>query len=158
VGGDALDLVRATLGLRMGEAMAWSRRWLGIEDGAVALPVRPALAVSGRPRSSNYWRSPWRSGCPITGTLAASYLRERGLAFEGLDGCTLRFRPQHPRRNDVGELEHHPALLVLLSDTRTGNATGLINIYLTPDGSDRLRDAKGKSSWGRAAGSAVMLS
>src|SRR5437763_15477305 len=31
--GDALDLVRAVLGLGMPEALSWSRRWLGLEDG-----------------------------------------------------------------------------------------------------------------------------
>ena len=34
----------------------------------------------------------------------------------------------------------------------------MINIYLQSSGADRLRDAKGKTSWGRASGSAVMLS
>src|SRR5207237_3577877 len=36
--------------------------------------------------------------------------------------------------------------------------SGLINVYMRADGADRLRDPKGKTSWGRAAGSAVMLS
>src|SRR6476619_7600807 len=31
--GDALDLVRAVLGLDMPGALRWSQRWLGIEDG-----------------------------------------------------------------------------------------------------------------------------
>src|ERR1700676_4107163 len=31
-GGDALDLVRGVLGLDMPEALAWSRRWLGIDE------------------------------------------------------------------------------------------------------------------------------
>jgi hypothetical protein len=31
-GGDALDLVRAVLDIDTTEAMAWSRRWLGIES------------------------------------------------------------------------------------------------------------------------------
>src|SRR5205085_9707069 len=46
----------------------------------------------------------------------------------------------------------------LLSDVRTGEPCGIINVYLRSDGSDRLRDPKGKTSWGRVAGSAVMLS
>jgi len=33
--GDALDLVGAALDVGMGGAMAWARRWLGIDDGAV---------------------------------------------------------------------------------------------------------------------------
>ncbi len=70
----------------------------------------------------------------------------------------LRYADRHPRRNAAGDLEHHPALLALLSDIRTGEPSGLINIYLLADGIDRLRDPKGKTSWGRVGGGAVMLS
>jgi len=40
--GDALDLVKAVIGVYTSEALRWSRRWLGIEDGTAALPARPA--------------------------------------------------------------------------------------------------------------------
>jgi hypothetical protein len=64
---------------------------------------------------------------------------------------------QHSRRNPAGEFEHHPAMLALLRHVRTGEPCGVINVYLQADGSDRLRDAKGKTTWGRARGAAVML-
>src|SRR5258708_10641442 len=36
--GDALDLVRAVHRLELSDALTWSRRWLGIDDGKAALP------------------------------------------------------------------------------------------------------------------------
>ena len=70
----------------------------------------------------------------------------------------LRFASRRPRKSPADELEHHPALLCALSDARTGEQCGIINIYLTADGSDRLRDNKGKTVTGRAGGAVVMLS
>jgi hypothetical protein len=62
------------------------------------------------------------------------------------------------RQNPAGELKYHPALLALLRNVRTGEPVGIINVYLQPDGRDRLRDRKAKTVWGRAGGAAVMLS
>jgi putative DNA primase/helicase len=156
--GDALDLVRAVLGLGMGEALVWSRRWLGLEKGDAALPRRPASASSTMPPDPNHWRAPWQKARPIADTLAAVYLDARSLRFDDPKGEVLRFIARHRRRNPAGEPEHHPAMLALLRHVRTGEPCGIINVYLAGDGSDRLRDKKGKTSWGRAAGAAVMLS
>src|SRR3979411_2563868 len=38
--GDALDLVRAVHGFTVGEAIGWSRRWLGLDDGDAVMPAR----------------------------------------------------------------------------------------------------------------------
>jgi hypothetical protein len=70
----------------------------------------------------------------------------------------LRFSARRARKNPEDQLEHHPAMLALLSDIRTGEACGIINVYLQPDGSDRLRDPKGKTVAGRARAAAVMFS
>ena len=51
--GDALDLVRHVLDLDMAEALRWSRRWLGIEDGAADLPVRPEFVATNKPPPDN---------------------------------------------------------------------------------------------------------
>jgi putative DNA primase/helicase len=51
-----------------------------------------------------------------------------------------------------------PALLCALSDACTGAHCGIVNIYLQLDGSDRLRDLKGKTVTSRARGAVVMLS
>src|SRR5437868_5998994 len=163
--GDALDLVCAVLGLRIGEAMAWALRWLGVEQNEADWEKRPKERAA-RPdrariepaRFPDHCRKAWTTARPIIGTKAEIYFAARGLRFTDPQGVVLRYADRHPRRNAAGDLEYHPALLTLLSDTRTGEPSGLINIYLRPDGIDRLRDSRGKTSWGRAAGSAVMLS
>jgi len=103
-------------------------------------------------------RKAWELAQPTAGTFGETYLAGRGLRFTDDRGAVLRYADRHPRRNPAGDLEHHPALLALLSNIRTGEPAGLINVYLQRGGRDRLRDPKGKTSWGRAAGSAVMLS
>jgi putative DNA primase/helicase len=158
--GDALDLVKAVLGADMGAALTWSRRWLGLENGAAVLPTRcPAAPNSDAPKPDpERWRYPWQTGRPIARTLAETYLCTRRLYFDDPQGRVLRFTGRRARKSPAGELEHHPALLCALSDARTGEQCGIINIYLQSDGSDRLRDGKGKTVTGRAQGGAVMLS
>lgn len=158
--GDALDLVRAVLHLDMAEAIAWSRRWLGIEDGPVEPPPPPARAPNpGRNDDPSRWRRLWEPGKPIAGTVATRYLTARGLSYRDPHGDVLRFTPRRARCHpQTGILEYHPALLVLLSEICSGEPCGIINIFLRPDGGDRLRDRKGKTVTGRAGGAAVMLS
>jgi hypothetical protein len=158
--GDALDLVKAVLGADMGAALTWSRRWLGIENGAAVLPTRsPGAPNSDAPKPDpERWRYPWQAGRPIARTLAETYLRARRLYFDDPQGWVLRFTGRRARKSPAGELEHHPALLCALSDARTGEQCGIINIYLQSDGRDRVRDGKGKTVTGRAQGGAVMLS
>jgi hypothetical protein len=152
----------------MVDALAWSRRWLGIDDHKKTEHRRPVtwssppsphqrddVPSTDRP---DHWRRPWQSARPITNTLAETYLTGRRLRFEDPDGRVLRFAERHARKNPAGDLEHNPAVLAALSDVRTGERCGTINIYLRADGTDRLRDSKSKTTWGRAQGAAVMLS
>jgi hypothetical protein len=158
--GDALDLVRASLGVDMGAALAWARCWLGVDRGEAVISCRPA-PLSAAPEilsEPDRWRRPWQTARPIAQTLAASYLATRGPHFDDPRGRLLRFAAARARQSPTGELEHHPALLCALADAHTGEQCGIINIYLRPDGSDRLRDRKGKTVTGRAKGAAVMLS
>src|SRR5207248_1345775 len=55
--GDALDLVRAVHGFNMGEAIGWSRRWLGLDDDVhPARRSRPAPAPVLKPAPSHdFW-------------------------------------------------------------------------------------------------------
>jgi Toprim domain len=159
--GDALDLVRAALDIDMTEAIGWAARWLGIEKGDATVPARSVSAPKpAEPESEpDRWRYPWQAARPIAGTLAETYLRARGLNFDDADGRVLRFARRRARKHpETGELEYHPALLCALSDAKNGERCGLVNIYLQPDGRDRLRDAKGKTNTGRALGAVVMLS
>ena len=159
ISGDALDLVRHCLGLEMSDAINWSRRWLGLDEyGDAGTSNRPAPPPSP-PNSlpSDRWRRPWRGALPIAGTVAEIYLHARGLRFEDPWGGVLRFARHHARHRPDGALELHPALLALLRDIRSGEPCGIIDIYLRSDGTDRLRDKKGKTNWGQARGGAVMF-
>jgi hypothetical protein len=156
--GDALDLVRASLGTDIAGALAWSRRWLGIDDGAAEVPRRPATNSVELEPDPERWRHPWGAACPIGGTPAATYLAARGLMFADPDGRVLRFASRRARKGLDGDLQCHPAMLALLSDLRSGESCGIINTYLAADGRDRLRDTKGKTVTGRARAAVVMLS
>ena len=161
--GDALDLVKAALGVDIREALAWSLRWLGIQHSAFELPSRSTpdgAAPKPNQWASNpdHWRRPWQAARPIAGTLAETYLDARELRFEDPTGRVLRFAVRRARKSPADELEYHPALLCALSDARSSKQCGIINIYLKSDGSDRLRDKKGKTVTGRAGGAVVMLS
>jgi Toprim domain-containing protein len=155
--GDPLDLVKAVLNLDTIEALRWSRRWLGIEDGETAISRR-RLPNAMRVDDPERWRRPWRTAQPIAGTLAEIYLAARLLAFDDPDGRVLRFHPRRVRKNLSGKFESHPALLAALNDVKSGEQYGIINIFLQVDGRDRIRDQKGKTTTGRALGTAVMLS
>jgi hypothetical protein len=157
--GDALDLVRAVFGFDMHEALVWSHRWLGLEDGEVAVPQRLAPTAKPEPElDPQRWARPWQSTWPIAGSPAEVYLVRRGLTFADPESRVLRYASRRARFGPDGQLEHHPAMLAALCDVRTGGQVGIVNVFLRPDGSDRLRDRKGKTNTGRAGGAAVMLS
>jgi hypothetical protein len=157
--GDTLELVRAVLDVDMRTAYAWSWRWLRIEPGSAEIPpMRYPPPASELKLDPDRWRYPWQVALPIAGTLAETYLAGRGLRFDDPAGRVLRFAAQRARKGIEGNLEYHPALLCALSDARSGEQCGIINIYLRADGSDRQRDKKGKTITGRAAGVVVMLS
>jgi Toprim domain len=159
VGGDALDLVRAVLSIGHVDALSWSRRWLQLDDGEAAVPRRSAPPAKPEPEADPLrWRRPWQAARPINGTAAERYLTGRNLHFDDAEGRVLRFAERRARLSPDGEFQHHPALLAALCDARTGEQVGIINVYLAVDGSDRIRDSKGKTATGRAKGAAVMLS
>ncbi len=160
--GDALDLVRAVLGLNMLDALIWSHRWLGIEVGEAAVPRQPAQPANPEiieKLDPMRWCRPWSTARPIAGTPAEIYLAvARGLRFADPEGRVLRYLARRARKGPTGDLEHRPAMLAALCDVRTGEQVGIVNVFLRPDGTDRLRDSKGKIVTGRAKGAAVMLS
>lgn len=159
-GGDALDLVAATrCNGDIGAAIRWALSWLGLENAEAAQPPRPASALTAKPAPEpERWKKPWRDACPITGTLAETYLAARGLHYSDARGEVLRYSPRRTRKDPLENFERRPALLALLQDVRTGEPHGIINVYLQGDGRDRIRDTKGKTNTGCARGTAVMLS
>ena len=149
----------------MGAALARNGHRFGLPGISETSRQREVLSfkhhreVAALPETAaNRWQAPWRYAQPITGTWASTYLAARKLWFDDLDGEVLRFSLGRIRKNPEGEFERHPALLAALRDVRTGEQCGIINIYLGPDGTDRIRDDKGKTVTGRARGAVVMLS
>jgi hypothetical protein len=121
---DALGLGRAVLHVEMGEALAWSRRWLGLEDGNVTSTRRSTPRPPEPEPSPDRWRHPWQAAKPIAGTLTETYFAGRKLHFEHPAGRVLRFASGRWRRNTKGQHEFHPALLCALSDARTDQQCG----------------------------------
>src|SRR5262249_12371991 len=151
-GGDALDLVAQTrCGGDLGKAVRWARDWLGVDNQKQsAAPPRSSNSSS----DPHHWTKFWKPPKPIAGTFAQAYLAGRGLRFADPAGEMLRFTSDRARKNPVDEFEHHPAMLVLLRDIHTDEPCGIINVYLRADGSDRIRDKKGKTVTGRAKNAA----
>lgn len=151
-GGDALALVRDVLGVDIGEALRWSRSWLGIEDGTAEMPARPPPATAPMPepnreslanqaRAVAIWRDAAES---IAGTPAEVYLRSRGfdparlmsLWGAGLWPATLRYSERAHR--DPGRLCR--ALIVAVHGADSGLVRAIQRILLHPDGTAVLDD------------------
>src|SRR5947207_14587827 len=99
--GDALDLVRVVLGLGTGEALTWSRRWLGIDHGSAAMPARPTLASASPPAPTAYpahCRKAWDAAPPILSTRAETYFTAPGARFNDAHGAVARLPERHARR------------------------------------------------------------
>jgi hypothetical protein len=128
--GDALDLVCSVFGVDMGRALAWSRRWLGLDDDEAEPPSQRAAApsIETEPQPDpGRWRYPWQRAQPIARTLAEAYLARRGLCFDDPKSRVLRFAARRARQSPTGELEYHPALLAALSDFRFARCVVRLN-------------------------------
>jgi hypothetical protein len=154
VHGDAIGFVMRADNVSYVEAV---KMLLGT-SGKRFQPREPAAPKAEPVPDPLRWCSPWQAARPIAGTLAETYLTARGLRFADPEGRVLRFAARRARKSPAGQLEYHPAMLAALLDLHTGQQVGIINIYLLPDGSDRLRDGKGKTVTGHAKGAVVLLS
>ena len=150
--GDLLDLIAAVQGARTTtEAMDEARRFLGLVR-ATPEPCPPA--PSGSPEAA---RRLFAMGQPITGTLAETYLRERGIVDLG-DTSALRFHPRCFYRAEPGSPDSArdawPALLAAVSDP-DGEITGLQRTYLDPAGTAKAPVTTPRRAMGHLLGNAV---
>ncbi len=127
--GDLLDLIAATRGLSsLADVLAEARAFLRMQD-------RPAPPSTRKParNSVEAARRLWASAVPITGTLAETYLRKRGIAVdESL--TSLRFHPRCFWVSADGNDRHAlPAMLAAVTDN-AGCITGLQRTWLSRDG------------------------
>ena len=151
--GDLLDLIGAVHGLHGGDLLDEARRFLGLVR---AQPEPPSPTIGGSPEAA---RRLFAMARPIGGTLAETYLRERGITAVG-EASALRFHPRCWYRSDAGNPDNArdawPALLAAVTD-RDGEMTGLQRTWLDPSGRTKAPVATPRRAMGHLLGNAVRL-
>nr|WP_191856332.1 toprim domain-containing protein [Agrobacterium tumefaciens] len=155
--GDLLDLVRETCGLiDFRDVADEARRFLnetrvspvssGRDDRLDSQPVeRPAAERA---------RRLFQMTQPLAGTLADSYLRQRGILRAYLHS-SLRFHPSCYYRDLVsGGTRSYPALIAAVTD-QAGRITGVHRTWLDPDGDGKARVEDPRRALGGLLGNAV---
>jgi len=152
--GDLLDVIRGSLGLvEFKEVMDEARRFLALprEERHSSPTIRSEPAPTGSPEAA---RRLLAISKPINGTVAATYLGNRGIALLR-DITSLRF---HPRCYYVPD-EHHatetwPAMIAAVTDL-DGNTTGAHRTWLSPDGRGKAPVDTPRRAMGELLGHAV---
>lgn len=155
--GDLLDLVRETCGLiDFRDVADEARRFLneprvspvssGRDDRLDSQRVeRPAVERA---------RRLFQMTKPLAGTLADSYLRQRGILRASLHS-SLRFHPSCYYRDLVsGGTSSYPALIAAVTD-QAGTVTGVHRTWLDPDGDGKARVDDPRRALGGLLGNAV---
>ena len=132
--GDLLDVIRESLGLvDFADVAEEARRFLALPHAAPDREPRrtstPAPAV-GSPDAA---RRLFAMARPIDGTLAETYLRQRGILALHETGA-LRFHPRcYYRADEHSPVETWPALIAAVTDL-AGAITGVHRTWLDPTG------------------------
>jgi hypothetical protein len=153
--GDLLDLIAHTCRLHtFRDVLDEARRFLSLPEREYQGSGRARPPVpSGSPEAA---RRLFASAKPIPGTLAAAYLRSRGIADVG-DLPALRFHPTcFYRAHEGAPRENWPALLAAVTDA-DGVVTGVLRTWLARDGSVKAPIATPRRSLGRLLGSGVRV-
>jgi hypothetical protein len=153
--GDLLDLIAHTCRLHtFRDVLDEARRFLSLpqRDHHASEPAsRPV--PSGSPEAA---RRLFASAEPLPGTLAALYLRSRGIA-DVRELPALRFHPRcFYRAHEGAPRETWPALLAAVTDG-DGVITGVLRTWLARDGSGKAPLATPRRSMGRLLGHGVRL-
>ena len=155
--GDLLDVIRESRGLAdFRDAAHEARRFLALpraEPHRSPKPVRTAVPVGSQEAA----RRLIAMSRPITGTLAETYLRERGIGDLG-EASALRFHPRCFYRTEPGSPDSArgawPALVAAVTD-RDGRITGLQRTWLDPSGRSKAPVATPRRAIGQLLGHAV---
>ncbi|AGS25101.1 DUF7146 domain-containing protein [Rhizobium etli] len=159
--GDLLDLVRETCGLvDFRDVAEEARHFLSLPKPAPVSSSR-AYGADDRPvdrPAAERARRLFRMTQPLAGTLADSYLRERGI-LRASAHAALRFHPSCYYRDLVtGRTTSYPTLIAAVTDA-TGAITGVHRTYLSPSphagGVGKARVDDPRRALGRLLGNAV---
>lgn len=151
--GDLLDLIAASRQLtRFADTLEEARQFLALPRPSARLS-HPAPAARG---SSEAARRLFAISQPLPGTLAARYLRARGIST--LPGSSaLRFHPRCFYRPEDGEApgpEAWPALIAAVTDLR-GTITGVHRTWLDPSVAGKAPVASPRRALGQLRGHGV---
>jgi len=139
--GDLLDIIGESKGLRdFREAAEEARRFLKMprtEPELVSKSNRPAVPAGSQEAA----RRLFAISSPIEGTVVATYLQRRGIAYLH-HGGSLRFHPRcYYRPDEHWPTETWPAMIASVTGL-DGKITGVHRTWLDPDGFDRIRLGK----------------
>jgi hypothetical protein len=156
--GDLLDLIAANQRFAsLADTLEEARRFLSLprpEPKAFApLPAVP----TGSPEAA---RRLWVISQPIQGTLAETYLRQRGI-IDLRDCGSLRFHPHCWYRADADDPPGTPsAFPALIAAVRSddGSLTGIHRTWLDPNGSGKAPVATPRRAMGNLLGNGVRFS
>jgi hypothetical protein len=156
--GDLLLLIAcARFGGELGKAVAWAKSWLGVDhldpdrlerfrlESAQAIDDRRAAARAEEERNRASARRRWLMGIPIPNTIAAIYLRTRGIELRRLGKApgALRFHPKVHYGFGEGAVIL-PAMLAAVTSL-AGEHVATHRTFLKADGSGKAGPAEGIS-------------
>ncbi len=153
--GDLLDVIGETLGLTDFAGIAQeARRFLSLPHPEPEPKSHRSRTPQAPPGSSEAARRLWRMTQPLTGSLAETYLRQRGIT--DLRGTAdLRFHPTcYWRPEGDGPTETWPAMIAAVTDL-DGKITGAHRTWLMRDGSGKAPVDPPRKAMGDLLGHAV---
>jgi hypothetical protein len=150
--GDLLDLIALNRGLdRLRDTLDEARAFLALPPDQLAPQQDRLPAPRGSPESARRLYAMSRS---ITGTLAQTYLRSRGIVIVP-DGDPLRFHPRcYYRPDDDSPTETWPALIAAVTDLG-GRITGVHRTWLDLSGQDKAPIDSPRRAMGHLLGHGV---
>jgi hypothetical protein len=153
--GDLLDLIAANRRLgSLAETLEEARHFLSLPAPDPRETTHRSSAPTGSPEAARWL---WAISRPIHGTLAETYLSERGITDLRNCGC-LRFHPNCWYRADRDDLPNTPdAFPALIASVRDNNGTltGLHRTWLTPHGNGKAPLATPRRAMGELLGHGV---
>ncbi|SFE00069.1 DUF7146 domain-containing protein [Salipiger profundus] len=153
--GDLLDVIGESLGLiDFADVAEEARRFLSLPHPEPEPKSHRSQTPQAPSGSSKAARRLWRMTQPLTGSLAETYLRQRGIA--DLHGrANLRFHPTcYWRPEDNGPTETWPAMIAAVTDL-DGKITGAHRTWLQRDGSGKAPLDPPRKAMGDLLGNAV---
>ncbi|MEK4035394.1 toprim domain-containing protein [Methylocystis sp. IM2] len=153
--GDLLDVIRESCGLvDFTDVVEEARGFLGLPHPEPDPPPRKRATASAPSGSVEAARRLFDMSQPITGTLAQSYLRKRGITDLRGTG-NLRFHPRcYYRPDEHSPTETWPAMIAAVTDL-AGKITGAHRTWLDPQRGDKAPLDTPRRAMGDLLGHAV---